>query len=240
MESFEKNVKKLVSYLKNFSLIEFYHEEKSINKQMKDLTGKLDNFEGYLPKTKLMATEIETVKNKIKVEVRDRIKGLIKDVDHSFAIKNYQEILNKINENKSMPEGVRLAYKRLGPFDHYEHVNEEVAEDENQRIVVFNWETRPSGAMHKGQVNAASGKADGWGLKIWPNGSMYEGRFEAGQISGYGRGITVKGEIYQGEFLYDSMDGEGVYQFNDGRIYIGQFESGKKSGKGVFMYEDNG
>ena len=102
MESFEKNVKKLVSYLKNFSLIEFYHEEKSINKQMKDLTGKLDNFEGYLPKTKLMATEIETVKNKIKVEVRDRIKGLIKDVDHSFAIKNYQEILNKINENKSI------------------------------------------------------------------------------------------------------------------------------------------
>lgn len=52
---------------------------------------------------------------------------MIKPIDHEFAIQNYDEICSKMIVNPNIPELVKKAYKRLGPFDHFEHV---VAEDE--------------------------------------------------------------------------------------------------------------
>lgn len=60
MDSFEQTTKKLISDLKNFSLIEFYHEEDNINKQIKSMSDRLDkDLEGYLPKSALIAKEMD-------------------------------------------------------------------------------------------------------------------------------------------------------------------------------------
>ena len=123
MDSFEQTTKKLISNLKSFSLIEFYHEEENINNQMKNMSDRLDkDLEGYLPKSALIPTDMEKAASKIKIEIKDRIKSLIKTIDHDFAKKNYEEICGKLHGNPNIPPQVKSAYQRLGPFDHYEHV----------------------------------------------------------------------------------------------------------------------
>ena len=128
MDSFEQTTKKLIGNLKNFSLIEFYHEEDNINKQIKNMSDRLDrDLEGYLPKSQLIAMEMEKQTTKIRIELKERIKSLIKTIDHDFAIRNYDEICGKMFVNPNIPDLVKRAYKRLGPFDHYEHL---VVDDE--------------------------------------------------------------------------------------------------------------
>ena len=50
--------------------------------------------------------------------------------------------------------------------------------------------------MYRGQINEQSNKPDGFGFKVYPNNSIFEGFFAEGQINGWGRGITPKGEVY--------------------------------------------
>lgn len=84
--------------------------------------------------------------------------------------------------------------------------------------------------------NSATQKPDGIGFKVYPNGSIFEGYFEEGQINGYGRAVTHKGEVYQGPFFYDCMDGTGLFQWPDNRSYFGEFQHGKKQGKGTYCW----
>ena len=126
-------------------------------------------------------------------------------------------------------------YRVLGPFDHFEHHD---ADDDldTQRTMKKDFEVRRSGAQYRGQVSSENDKPDGIGFKIYPNGSMFEGFFEEGQINGYGRGITSRGEVYQGPFLYDAMHGKGLFQWPDGRLFFGDFHNGKKQGQGTYLW----
>lgn len=114
-------------------------------------------------------------------------------------------------------------YKKLGPFDHYEHLDPNEDLDDGSRSTNLDFDIRKSGALYRGMVNSASQKPDGIGFKVYPNGSVFEGYFEEGQINGYGRGVTHKGEVYQGPFFYDCMDGVGLFQWPDNRMYYGEF-----------------
>jgi len=60
-------------------------------------------------------------------------------------------------------------------------------------------------------VNQASGKPEGKGIKIYPNGSVYEGYFADGHTHGSGRGVTSRGDVFQGTFNYDQMEGYGYF-----------------------------
>lgn len=73
------------------------------------------------------------------------------------------------------------------------------------------FDSRKSGAIYRGQINLESTKADGIGIKIFPNCSIFEGQFCDGKINGFGRGITSRGELYQGMFIQDAMHGEGLF-----------------------------
>jgi hypothetical protein len=50
--------------------------------------------------------------------------------------------------------------------------------------------------MYRGEINHTTGKPDGKGIKVYPNGSIYEGYFSEGQCHGLGRGVTSKGEVF--------------------------------------------
>jgi hypothetical protein len=65
-----------------------------------------------------------------------------------------------------------------------------------QRSIVERFDKRKSGAMYRGEVNQNTGKPDGKGIKVYPNGSIYEGYFNEGQCHGLGRGVTSKGEVF--------------------------------------------
>lgn len=50
MDIFETDIKKLINNLKRYSIIEFFHEETALNKQINLLGEDLDAFNIYLPK----------------------------------------------------------------------------------------------------------------------------------------------------------------------------------------------
>lgn len=141
------------------------------------------------------------MKNDITVDLRERINGFIKKVDHSFGLSNYNYILEKMKD-----ERVKDIYRTLGPFDHWEHYN---ADDDmgEERSMTLEFDKRKSGAAYRGQVHVDTLRPDGFGIKIYPKSSVFEGRFSDGKIYGWGRGITSRGEIYQGPFNNDMMHG---------------------------------
>lgn len=62
--------------------------------------------------------------------------------------------------------------------------------------MVDRFDTRKSGNMYRGEIGSQSGRPDGIGFKVFPNGSVYEGHFSDGHTNGFGRGISSKGEVY--------------------------------------------
>ena len=128
--------------------------------------------------------------NDIMVDLRERLAGYIIKLNHSFALSNYDYVVQNISDKT-----VRDIYKVLGPFDHYSH-HEADDDMDTQRILKLEFEARKSGAQYRGQISQESLKPDGIGFKVYPNNSIFEGFFEEGQINGYGRGITSRGEVY--------------------------------------------
>ena len=143
---------------------------------------------------------------------------------------NFEYVVQNVKDEK-----IADIYRQLGPYDHYAN-RDPLADVDINRAMKLDFDARKSGALYKGQISIASGKPDGYGFKIYPNNSMYEGSFDEGQIHGMGRGVSSKGEVYQGEFAFDQMDGKGLFQWPDGRAYFGQFKEGQKQGKGMFMW----
>ena len=70
-------------------------------------------------------------------------------------------------------------------------------------MMMEKFDKRKSGAVFKGEISQASLKPEGKGIKIFPNGSIYEGYFSEGHTHGIGRGVTSRGEVYQGMFNFD-------------------------------------
>jgi hypothetical protein len=105
----------------------------------------------------------------------------------------------------------------MGPFDFYhnlgggEEMDLTATAGGEPKTMNDRFDRRKSGAMFRGEINPASGKPDGKGIKVFPNGSIYEGYFTEGQCHGMGRGVTSKGEVFQGQFSYDQMDGYGYF-----------------------------
>jgi hypothetical protein len=74
-----------------------------------------------------------------------------------------------------------------------EKVEEDLAET---KTLVNKFDKRKSGTQFRGEISSITGKPDGKGIKIFPNGSIYEGYFADGHTNGFGRGVTSRGEVY--------------------------------------------
>jgi len=66
------------------------------------------------------------------------------------------------------------------------------------KTLSMKFDQRKTGTLFRGEINNISGKPDGRGIKIFQNGSIYEGYFADGHTHGFGRGVTSRGEVYQG------------------------------------------
>lgn len=112
--------------------------------------------------------------------------------------------------------------------------------------------------IHKGTGKVyplPNGKKHGYGVRVWSNGSRYEGkwlddkpeghgfysnperseRFEGsfwhGNRQGFGVQIDSHG-TYEGQWQDGRMHGEGTFTWIDGKTYTGQWARGKKHGFG--------
>jgi hypothetical protein len=79
------------------------------------------------------------------------------------------------------------------------------------------------------------GKANGLGIGIWENQSIYDGEWKDNMRHGIGVFTTEKGEIYQGEYKNNKRNGRGTYFFRNGDFYSGEWEDSKRSGFGTVI-----
>jgi hypothetical protein len=54
------------------------------------------------------------------------------------------------------------------------------------------------GAVYRGQVNKFDGTRVGYGIQIWPDGSKYEGYWDADKQNGRGKYTNVAGDVFYG------------------------------------------
>lgn len=87
--------------------------------------------------------------------------------------------------------------------------------------------------------NWKAGKMSGWGTYRFHSGMVYRGNLENGIFSGKGMLIRPDGTRIEGCFVNDELEGEGVEYLADGGTYRGNFCKGQKKGMGAY-YEPGG
>lgn len=163
--------------IKRYNYIEFYHEQMNLKNQIRDIRTNLKTFNIYMPKYQMKVEDMPLAINQIKDDIRERLNHFFKETDHNFALGNY-EYITKTLQN----EPIIKIYRQLGPFDFYQESGIKAETDENidQRSLNDKFEQRRSGAMFRGEISNVTGKPEGRGIKIFPNGSIYEGNFSEG------------------------------------------------------------
>ena len=81
------------------------------------------------------------------------------------------------------------------------------------------------------------GRAKGNGVKVLPNGTMFEGDWDD-HVFIKGKCQFSDGQIYDGEWKNGKPEGFGLKFWPDGRRYEGQWILGKPVGEGIKTYAD--
>jgi hypothetical protein len=79
------------------------------------------------------------------------------------------------------------------------------------------------------------------GKIIYPDGTVFEGKFENGKLNGQGKITSSDGRtVAEGEFKDGELNGQGQFRSSDGRtVAKGEFKDGKLNGQGK-VFSSNG
>ena len=67
----------------------------------------------------------------------------------------------------------------------------------------------------------------GVGTLTWPDGVVYEGDFNGGNLIGKGTYRWPDGSTYTGGILNGKREGDGKFECSGGQLYEGQWKNGK-------------
>eukprot|EP01124_Arcella_intermedia_P022700 TRINITY_DN3442_c0_g1_i3.p1 TRINITY_DN3442_c0_g1~~TRINITY_DN3442_c0_g1_i3.p1 ORF type:complete len:617 (+),score=145.03 TRINITY_DN3442_c0_g1_i3:671-2521(+) len=73
------------------------------------------------------------------------------------------------------------------------------------------------------------------GVKLFHDGTIYDGHWESGLRSGKGKCYYSDASVYEGDWLNDLPHGEGTYRDTTGLQYTGSWVNGIKQGKGKYV-----
>jgi hypothetical protein len=79
---------------------------------------------------------------------------------------------------------------------------------------------------------------DGYGIRVFPDSSLYAGDFVGGHRHGLGILRWCNGHSYFGQWFENVAQGQGVYRFPNGDSYTGTWDRGGVIGEGSFMHDD--
>lgn len=68
-----------------------------------------------------------------------------------------------------------------------------------------------NGSIYFGEWSIGLNVKEGRGVQVWPDGSLYEGYWQANKANFFGRLLHKDGDIYQGQWLDDKAHGFGYY-----------------------------
>lgn len=94
----------------------------------------------------------------------------------------------------------------------------------------MNW---PDGSRFEGEYDHGAIR---WGTKLFGNGNVYEGEFDAkGEPDGIGTCRYPNGAVYEGDWSHGVRQGEGRLTEKNGSTYDGSWEDDCRSGRGVLI-----
>ncbi|TNV73217.1 hypothetical protein FGO68_gene11675 [Halteria grandinella] len=106
-------------------------------------------------------------------------------------------------------------------------------------VTLEDWTTYIGEWARRDEFESAFRIREGWGVRIWADGSIYEGWFRQDRASGMGRLIHADGYSYEGPWEADMASGQnGIYRHSDGTEYQGSFMQDKQHGYGVETWPD--
>jgi hypothetical protein len=79
---------------------------------------------------------------------------------------------------------------------------------------------------------------DGYGIRVFSDGTLYAGDFLKGDRDGIGILRWGNGHSYYGRWVNDVASGQGRYRFSNGDSYTGEWDSGEVIGVGYFTHDD--
>jgi len=65
--------------------------------------------------------------------------------------------------------------------------------------------------VYKGKINKETLKKDGFGMQVFPDGTIFEGFFKNGRKNGKGRLLTHKGEVILGDWMGGKIKDQPAY-----------------------------
>lgn len=93
----------------------------------------------------------------------------------------------------------------------------------------------PDGTKYTGDW--VNGRASGHGIKVLPNQTVYDGKWQDGKFLD-GRCTYPDGKIYDGKWRDGKPYGFGIKTWPDGRKYEGEWRNAKPVGVGKKVYPD--
>ncbi|MGF1556959.1 MORN repeat-containing protein [Paucihalobacter sp.] len=81
--------------------------------------------------------------------------------------------------------------------------------------------------------------ANGNGVGIWDNGSIYRGEWRNNLRNGEGDFTWKDGAKFEGDFVMGIRSGKGTFYYKTGEKYVGDFKDGLRHGKGILYDRDN-
>ena len=87
--------------------------------------------------------------------------------------------------------------------------------------------------IYIGQFRQGTKDADGIGIQVWRDGTIYEGYVKNGKRNGTGRYIWPTGDYYIGEWKNGQREGHGDLHIYKGPSFSGFFVNNEMHGQGI-------
>ena len=131
-----------------------------------------------------------------------------------------------------MTEGKQIADSLYVPI--------ETEEDKTESDMLYEHPKRYKGTLtlnegtYVGEI--FKGLPDGYGIKRYNTGDVYDGQWKENQRSGRGTYTWKNGDKYVGEWADNNRSGRGTYTWKDGEKYEGEWLDDKRNGHGTYIW----
>ena len=150
-------------------------------------------------------------------------------------LKNQIELFNDLYE-KYMKFNTKLAESLIG----YKFDKSKIKKRENEKILNTLILINPNELIknfYSGEVDIENNR-NGYGIRLFNDGTKFEGEWEKNDFTGYGRIIKSNGDLYEGNFIKGKIYGYGIKKKLNCYFYKGYFLNGMKDGFGIEENED--
>ena len=150
-------------------------------------------------------------------------------------LKNQIELFNDLYE-KYMKFNTKLAESLIG----YKFDKSKIEKRENEKILNTLILINPNELIknfYSGEVDIENNR-NGYGIRLFNDGTKYEGEWEKNDFTGFGRIIKSNGDLFEGNFQKGKIYGYGIKKKLNGYVYQGDFLNGMKDGFGIEENED--